>query len=238
MRLGACRARHGIGRISPSSSPNPKHLRAARAMTDVIEVTKRDSIGTAATRRLRRTGQVPAVLYGHGEGNQHLAIPAIQVQGLLRHHSKTVQLEGEVKETALVSQMQWDPMGIEVLHLDLIRVNLKEKVDVTVPIHLHGEAVGTREGGMLLENTHEVDIRCSAGEIPESLSLDINDLHVGQNATASQLQLPAGVELVTPGDVVIAHVEAPRGEVEETGGAMTEPEVIAKGGDAASDDAE
>ncbi|MEM6364402.1 MAG: 50S ribosomal protein L25, partial [Planctomycetota bacterium] len=131
-------------------------------MTDVIQVKRRDSIGTGATRRLRRSGHIPAVLYGHGESNEHLAIPEVQVRGLLRHHSKTVQLEGDVRDTALVSEMQWDALGIEVLHLDLIRVNLKEKVEVTVPVHLQGEAVGTHEGGMLLENTHEVDIRCPA----------------------------------------------------------------------------
>ncbi|MCC9654724.1 50S ribosomal protein L25 [Rhodopirellula halodulae] len=199
-------------------------------MTDVIQVTKRESTGTAATRRLRRDGHVPAVLYGHGEENQHLAIPEVQVKGLLRHHSKTVQLSGDVDETALVSDMQWDPLGIEVLHMDLIRVNLKEKVELAVPVELHGEAVGVREGGLLLENAHEVEIRCSAGSIPDSLVLDVNDLGVGQHKTASDLTLPEGVELVTDGDMVIAHVEAKRDEeIAEAGDALAEPEVISKG---------
>lgn len=201
-------------------------------MTDVIQATKRTSTGTAATIRLRREGNVPAVLYGHGEGNEHLAIPAIQVKGLLRHHSKMVKLTGDVNETALVSEMQWDALGIEVLHLDLIRVNLKEKVELTVAVETHGEAVGTREGGILLENVHEVEIRCSAGSIPESLILDINDLHVGQHATASDLQLPEGVELITPGDTVIAHVEEPRETLDADGDESAvgaEPEVIGKG---------
>lgn len=205
-------------------------------MTDVIQVTKRESMGTTATRRLRAGGHVPAVLYGHGEANEHLAIPIVQVKGLLRHRSKMVQLAGAVSETAVVSDMQWDPLGIEVLHLDLVRVNLQEKIEVTVPVHLHGEAVGTREGGMLLENTHQVDIRCPAGKIPESLVLDINHLHVGQKATASQLQLPESVELLTSGDVVIAHVEAARGDVEPVTGEFAEPEVISKGGGDASDE--
>lgn len=208
-------------------------------MTDVIQATKRDSTGTAATRRLRRDGHVPAVLYGHGEANEHLAIPHAQVKGLLRHHSRMVKLSGDVDTTALVSEMQWDALGIEVLHMDLIRVNLKEKVDVTVSVVLHGEAVGAREGGILLENVREVDIRCSAGSIPENLVLDVNDLHLGQNATASQLTLPEGVELVTDGDTVLAHVEAPRGEEESTDEAQlgAEPEVISKGGGGEDEDA-
>ncbi|EMI54736.1 MULTISPECIES: 50S ribosomal protein L25 [Rhodopirellula] len=202
-------------------------------MTDVIQATKRDSTGTAATNRLRRNGLVPAVLYGHGESNEHLAIPAVQVKGLLRHHSKMIKLTGDVNENALVSEMQWDALGIEVLHLDLIRVNLKEKVEVTVSIETHGEAAGTREGGILLENLHEVDVRCSAGAIPESLVLDVNDLHVGQHATANDLQLPEGVELVTDGETVIVHVEAARTEepTEDAGDSIgAEPEVISKGG--------
>ncbi|MEO9594206.1 50S ribosomal protein L25 [Rhodopirellula bahusiensis] len=199
-------------------------------MTDVIQVTKRESTGTAATRRLRRDGHVPAVLYGHGEANEHLAVPSAQVKGLLRHHSKTVQLAGDVDETALVSDMQWDPLGIEVLHMDLIRVNLKEKVELGVPIVLHGEAVGVREGGMLLENVHEVEIRCSAGSIPDHLVLEVAELGVGEHKTAGDLTLPEGVELVTDGDVVIAHIEAQRDEeIAEAGDALAEPEVISKG---------
>lgn len=210
-------------------------------MTDVIQATKRESTGTAATRRLRRDGHVPAVLYGHGESNEHLAIPHKQVQGLLRHHTRMVKLSGDVNETALVSEMQWDALGIEVLHMDLIRVNLKEKVEVTVSVELHGEAVGTREGGILLENIREVDIRCSAGSIPENLVLDVNELHLGENATASQLVLPEGVELITDGDTVLAHVEAPRGESsedEDTSAVLgAEPEVISKGGGGDDEDA-
>lgn len=200
-------------------------------MTDVIQVTKRDSTGTAATRRLRRNGHVPVVLYGHGESNQHLAVPSAQVKGLLRHHSKMVQLAGDSSETALVAEMQWDALGIEVLHMDLIRVNLKEKVELNVPILMHGEAPGVREGGMLLENVHEVEIRCSAGAIPESLVLEVNDFGLGENKTAGDLTLPEGIELITDPDIVIAHIEAKRdGEIAEAGDSLAEPEVISKGG--------
>ncbi|TWT65185.1 50S ribosomal protein L25 [Allorhodopirellula solitaria] len=210
-------------------------------MTDVIQATKRDSTGTAATIRLRRAGNVPAVLYGHGEANEHLSISADQIRGLLRHHSKTIKLTGDVNETALVSDMQWDALGIEVLHLDLIRVNLKEKVEVTVTIETHGEAPGTREGGIFLENIREVDVRCSAGAIPDSLVLDINELHLDEHATAADLQLPEGVELITDPESVIAHIEAPRAEVaaEEEGVADgAEPEVISKGGGEGEEDEE
>ena len=205
-------------------------------MADVLEVAKRERVGSSATQRLRRSGRVPAVLYGHGEENEHLSIPEIQVKTLVRHHSKTVELSGDVKDTALVSQIQWDPLGIEVLHLDLIRVNLKELVEVSIPIHTHGDPAGLREGGVLIENLHQVDIRCPAGQIPDSLGLNVTDLHLGGSLNAGDLELPEGVELVTPSDTMVAHIEEPRGEApeapsEEEAAASAEPEVISKGGE-------
>lgn len=202
-------------------------------MADVLEVEKRTQVGSSASRRLRKAGQVPAVLYGHGEATEHLAIPASQVNALLRHHSKTVELSGAIKDTALVSDVHFDPLGIDVLHLDLIRVNLKELVDVTVPVHTHGDPVGVREGGILIENLHDVEIRCPAGAIPDNLGLNINDLHLGGHLTAGDLELPDGVELVTPVETVVAHIEEPKvaEESEEAAEGGAEPEVIAKGGE-------
>lgn len=207
-------------------------------MADVIDVEKREQTGSAATRRLRRDGSVPAVLYGHGEENQHLAIPSTQVKLVARNHIKMVELAGAVKETALVSQMQWDPLGIEVLHLDLIRVNLKEKVEVALAIHVHGDPVGVREGGIFVENVHEVLVRCPAGSIPENAGLSVNDLHIGQNMTVADLELPEGIEMITPADTVVAHVEEPRGDSDEARpeSFSAEPEVIAKGGEKADEE--
>jgi len=201
-------------------------------MADVLEVEKRDQVGSSASKKLRRAGRVPLVLYGHGEESAHLSVATTQVKKLLRHHSKTVELAGAIKETALISDIHWDPLGIEVLHMDLIRVNLKELVDITVSIHTHGDPVGVREGGILIENVHDVDIRCPAGSIPDNLGLNINELHLGQNLTAGDLELPEGVELITPPETVVAHVEEPKA-AEETDQASegAEPEVIAKGGE-------
>ncbi|MEX0824853.1 MAG: 50S ribosomal protein L25 [Pirellulaceae bacterium] len=198
-------------------------------MTDVLHVEKRETTGTAATRRMRRAGRIPAVLYGHGEKNEHLSVAQPELEALLRHHARTVKLDGAVKETALVSDMQWDPLGIEVLHLDLIRVNLTENVEVTVPIHLHGEAIGTREGGTLIENLHAIDIRCSAGSIPDEIEVVVNDLNIGDSLSAGDLTLPSGVELLTPAEEVVLHVEelivVPE---EEEMAATAEPEVIGR----------
>ncbi len=200
-------------------------------MAEVLEVQKRELVGSSATQKLRREGRVPAVLYGHGEESAHLSITERQVKSLIRHHSKTVELTGAIKDTALVSEIQWDPLGIDVLHLDLIRVNLKELVEVTVPVHVHGDPVGTREGGVLLVNLHEVEIRCPAGSIPENVGLNVSDLHLGGQMTVGDLEMPEGIELITAADTMVAHVEEPRAEAEETEEESAEPEVINKGGE-------
>ncbi len=199
------------------------------AKTDVLHVELRDKTGTAATIRLRREGKIPAVLYGHGQANQHLAIPRTEIKTFLRHHGKAVTLAGAVDDTALVSDVQFDALGIEVLHLDLIRVNLQERVAVMVPVHLTGDAVGVRSGGVLLENLHEVEIRCFAGSIPEFIALNVSDLDLGGHKNASDLKLPDGVELVTPKEAMVAHIERPRGEAEAASSLGGEPEVITKG---------
>ena len=151
---------------------------------------------------------MPAVLYGHGQANENLAIPIADLRLLLRHHGKMVQLRGAVDATALVSEMQWDPLGIEVIHLDLIRVDLKEKVEVSVSIRTHGEPIGVQEGGMFLQNLHEVDIRCPAGSIPDYVTLEIAGLHLGEHLLAGDLELPEGAELLTNASTVAANRRA------------------------------
>lgn len=204
--------------------------------TETLPVEMREHTGSAASQRLRKSGKIPAVLYGHGEGSQHLTISNRDVKTILRHHSKTVRLTGGVEETALIADIHYDPLGIDVLHLDLIRVNLKEKVDVTVTVHIKGEAEGVRAGGILLQSLHEVEIRCPAGNIPEALDVDVSELKLGDTMLAKDLQLPGDVELITEGDISIVRVEEPRAPAADEDEAATagEPEVIGK----ADDDAE
>lgn len=180
-------------------------------MSDVLHVEKREGTGSAAARRLRKDGKVPVVLYGHGEENAHLAAPKAAVKLLLRHRAKMVQLEGDLAQTALISDMQFDPLGIEVLHIDLKRVKMEEQITVTVPIHIHGEPVGTREGGIFLENQRQVQVKCPAGAIPENIVLHVADIHAGENKTASDLELPDGVELVSSANLVLCSVSALKG---------------------------
>ncbi|MCS7465822.1 50S ribosomal protein L25 [Stieleria sp. ICT_E10.1] len=187
-------------------------------MAEVVQVQKRDgSLGTAASRRLRKAGSVPAVLYGHKQQNQHLAISQKTVESILRHHSRIVELQGDVVETAMVSDLQFDPLGIEVLHIDLQRVDMNEKVTVTVPIRFKGEPIGGKQGGIVIENAHEVEVECPVVAIPDFVELNVTSVGLSEHRSASDVKLPENVVLVTPGETVVYHVEKVKGEdVDET----------------------
>lgn len=178
-------------------------------MIETIEVTKRDQLGSRAMIKIRENGLVPAVLYGHGEDNVCLTLPLDTVNKLIKHGTKLVNLTGAAKETALLRSVQWSSMGDFVIHVDFARVSPTELVDVTIPVHLHGEAPGAQTAaGQLRFNTHEVTIKCPAGSIPEHLTCDIGSLQIGQAVHVSELKLPEGASPVTPAASVVAQVIA------------------------------
>ena len=201
-------------------------------MTDVLNVLLRKEVGTGAVRRLRRAGQTPAILYGHGEANVNLAVPTPELKAALRHGSKLVDLQGGVVEKALIRAIQWDAYGSTVLHLDLTRVSEQERVEVTVALDLKGEAPGAKEGGLVDHHLFEVEIECPAGEIPDRLYANIRNLHVGQSITLSEVHLPEHVKLLTPADTVVVscQTQGPVEELEEEAAAAGagEPEVIGR----------
>jgi large subunit ribosomal protein L25 len=195
-------------------------------MIETIEVTTREAVGTSRVQKLRATGLIPAVLYGHGEANVNLAIAKDVVNNVVRHGSKMLALTGAVQDTALLREVQWDSFGIDILHVDLTRVSKDEAVEVTLPVELHGEAPGLGEGGQLKFTTHELTIRCPAGSIPEHLVVSVANLHLGQSVHANEVTLPAGATMVTPASVVVVQIAQPLAEGDEAEAAVAEPELI------------
>lgn len=201
------------------------------SVNDVVQVSIRQSRGTRSARRMRAEGKTPAVLYGHGEETVSLSLPTSQIEAVLRHGGKVVQLSGEVSDSALVSEVQWDGLGNEILHLDLTRVSAGETVETTVPLELRGEAPGTRAGGVLKHLVHEVPISCSVSSIPERLVVSVGGLELGDSITVADLELPAGA--TTPLDdssfvVQCVEVAAETDEEESAVAEGVEPEVIGR----------
>ena len=201
-------------------------------MSDQLYAEKREELGSRACRRLRRIGQIPAVMYGHGEENVNLSLRASEVQAVIRHGSKLVEVTGAVTDSALF-RVQWDSLGSDILHLDLTRVSAEESVEVELAIEFRGEAPGTKEGGVVVHPLHTLAIRCPAGSIPEKLEVSINDLHLGQSIMASQIELPGNAALVGDPDAIVVQCNEAEVESEEDAGAGTalEPEVIGRKAD-------
>jgi large subunit ribosomal protein L25 len=132
-------------------------------MRETLKVELRSTLGKRNNRRLRRSGHVPAVLYGHGQESVSLAVPKSAIEGALRHHSRLVDLAGGANESALISEIQWDTFGLEVLHVDFTRASADERIEVEVSIELKGQAVGAKEGGVVEQVLREVQIECPAG---------------------------------------------------------------------------
>ncbi|MDY0166223.1 MAG: 50S ribosomal protein L25 [Thermoguttaceae bacterium] len=197
-------------------------------MAEELLVQIRGEHGKRRSRRLRKSGSIPAVLYGHGETPVSLAVATDAFDAVLRHGARMVALTGAVEESALIREVQWDTWGGEVLHIDFTRVSAHEKVEVRVALELRGEAPGVHDGGIVEQVMHDVVIFCPAAGVPEKIEVNVNALRVGDSFTVADLQLPEGATVLADGEEVVVHcvepVEAPEEEAVEA--EPGEPEVI------------
>jgi len=196
-------------------------------MAETLNVEIRESRGKRSARRLRKTGKIPGVLYGHGQESISLSVPSDALNTLVTHGSRLVTLAGAVHESAFIREVQWDTWGTHILHVDLTRVSATEKVEVQVGIELRGEAPGIKEGGMVEHLVHEVQMECPAAAIPEKLSVNINELQLEGSITMAELELPKGATLLGDPTVVVVQCVVPAEVPEEVEAAEpAEPEVI------------
>lgn len=198
-------------------------------MSVALQVSLRESSGRRSSRRIRSSGQVPAILYGHGEPNVALAVSGDALRAALKKHAHVVTLAGGVDQEALIKDVQYDYLGVEILHVDFGRVSKGERLELSIPVHAKGEAPAVREGGVVTLVLHEVQISCPATNVPDDLAIDVSKLHLNQSLHASDMKLPEGVQLVTDPSAVVVTCTAPVTEVEEAT-AASEPEVIEEKG--------
>lgn len=193
-----------------------------------IKADVRDRTGTRYAARVRAQGKLPAVIYGHKQDPVHIAVDASELIELLHHNAHLIEVEVAGKsEPCLVKDIQWDHLGSKIIHIDLARVDLTEEVQVEIEVELTGEAVGLKEIGALLEQSHNtIQVKCRADAIPERLTHDVSELGVGDSLLVSGLTLPAGVTAVSDPDTLIAHLSVTKIEVEEV-----EEETVAEGED-------
>ena len=168
-------------------------------MAELFQTEARELTGSANTRRLRRAGKVPAILYGQGKEVVHLSIPESQVNSAIRKNQPYIQLEGAVAESAQIQELQWDALGTTVLHVDLTRMDSDATVEVDLSIRLVGDAQDSIN--QVFRTTAAV---VPAMDIPASLIADISELASGDSLHLGDLELPAGVSLLSdPATVVL-----------------------------------
>ena len=202
--------------------------------TQTAQVTAkpRPELGSRANKRLRDSGFVPGVVYGHKEAVVPITLPRKELAGHLHHGTQLFDLALDGKsEKVLVKEVQYDHLGIEVIHVDFARVSLDEKVEVTVPLELKGTPKGEAEGGVLQQIISELEIECLVTDIPEAIRHNVADLEKDAVLHIRDLKLPAGVRVLQDPELIVATVrevleEAATAVAEE--GAPAEPEVIGR----------
>lgn len=199
-------------------------------MSEVLEVTSRELSGKLNNRRLRNSGKLPAILYGHGKESVSLTLEADQLETSLRHGAKVVELKGAAKGQALMQDIQWDTFQQYALHVDLLRVDATERITVEVQVALRGQAPGENEGGVVQQLLHKIEIETTPADIPDQLHLSVNDLHLNGSLKASDIEdLPSGAKVIDDGATIVQCVEptvVP--DEEEAVGTGAEPEVIGR----------
>jgi large subunit ribosomal protein L25 len=197
-------------------------------MAEVLNVRKRETQGKRRNRRLRAAGEIPAVLYGHGEENLVLAVSGEEFMLALRRGARIVDLKGDVDQRAMIRECQWDTWGQDVMHVDFTRISLHEKITVVVPLELRGEAPGQKEGGSVKHALHQLEIECQADNIIDKVSVSINTLLLDEAITVGDLNMPEGVvPTADPSTVVVSCSIVVELDEEETGEGI-EPELIGR----------
>ena len=205
-------------------------------MADVVKIrvelrdpAKNKGTGTKFSRKLRKQGRIPAIIYGHKQTNTPISLSRDSVWEMIKKktHLAELEMDGSATETVLVREIQWDHLGKEIIHLDFARVSAGDAVETEVPIEIRGTAPGVTEGGILEQLIHDILVICRADAIPNNIKLDISDLHIGKGIHVKELKLPEGVTTKLDPDALIIHVTTKVAETASTEAAEgTQPEVI------------
>ena len=202
----------------------------------VLNVQARTAGGTGDARRLRKTGLIPAIVYGKGIEPKCISVNATEWQLLSRNELNILSLVEDGKETlVLLKEVQHDPIRNRTRHLDFQAISMDQKIKAYVAVHAgHALPAGASAGGLLEQNIHEIEVESLPQDLPEEIIVDVSGMNLGDMIHVGDIPMPAGVVAVTHADVVVftevdenaaaAEEEAAPAEGEEA----AEPEVIAE----------
>ena len=170
---------------------------------------RRTEHGTRTSRKLRELGRLPAVIYGHGEKPETITLDQHAIEVGLAHGVRTMQVEVDGKKGQyLIKEVQYDHLDQTPIHLDLTRVNLNERVTVSVGIELRGTPKGSHEGGILDQHLAQIEVECLVSQIPETFHPLVTELGVGESLLVKDLELAEGVTVLTDAEERVCTVRA------------------------------
>jgi large subunit ribosomal protein L25 len=200
-----------------------------------LKVSQRDTFGSRATRRLRREGLVPGVVYGQGGDARPFQVSARELRVLLSegHTLLDLELDGSQAVPVVIKEQQHHPVRGDVLHLDFLEVRLDEEIEAEVPIELEGadQAPGVREGGVLEHVTREITVEALPTEIPEQITVDVSEMDINDTINLASVAVPSGVKFMAdePEEITIATLSPPRVEEEPEPELEEETELVGEG---------
>ncbi len=177
----------------------------------LLKAEIREHTGSKAVQKVREQGRIPAIVYGHKEEPVAISLDAHNFVEGLHHGHRLMDVQiGRKKEKMIVKELQYDYLGKNIVHVDLMRVDITEAVKVTVPIELKGTAMGTHEGGIIEEHADHLEVECRATDIPEMIIVWVKEVRVGDALHAGDIALPDGVKLISSPEtlVVTCHLVA------------------------------
>jgi len=205
---------------------------AVSIAAETRDPAKNQGTGTRVARRLRAQGRIPAIIYGHKQTPVPISLTRDDVWTMIKNSTHLAELKiNGANEMVLVRDVQWDHLGKEIIHLDFARVSADESIQTDVRLELHGTPPGIQEGGILEQMIHTLRVTCRANAIPDTLRVELGDLHVNQGIHIRDLQLPEGVTVEADPDQLLVHVVTRAAAAEPAAGEVpttTEPEVIGR----------
>jgi large subunit ribosomal protein L25 len=205
---------------------------AVKIQAETRDPKKNKGTGTRVARRLRSSGRVPAILYGHKQTPVPISLSQESVWEMIKKSTHLAELNlGESTEMALVRHVQWDHLGKEIIHLDFARVSADESIEIEVRLDFRGTAPGVAEGGVLEQLVHTLSVTCRANAIPDTIRVDLSNLHLGDSLHVRDLTgLPEGATITSDPEQLLVHVTtraaAPEPTAEAEGEGAVQPEVI------------
>ena len=198
-----------------------------------LAAENRSEAGKGAARRLRASGRVPAVLYGHGTKPQHLSVDARQFGHALRTDAGSnvlISLEvGRDQHLTLAKEIQRHPVRGDFIHVDFIQVRRGEKVHVQVSVRLVGESPGVREGGIADQDLYQLNVEAEVTAVPEAIEADVSGLGIGDVLRVGDLKAPGGAVILDDPEAAVVSVVAPTVEAEPEAEEPEEGEVAETG---------